>query len=83
MYSHHAIITMEGEKMFLQRGSTNSKITVNGKPVESDEKIEVHHHYRVLFGSTHLYCLSIPTEREAAIQKGIKWKHPKYADAQV
>ena len=65
-----------------QKAAPEAKILVDGQPVSNDA-VALHHHARVLFGSNHLYCFENPTERDAGLKAGKKWKVPTYEDAQV
>jgi hypothetical protein len=74
--THCAIVTF-------QRASPEAKILVDGSPLGKTEALQLHHFARVLFGSSNLFCFSLPAERDEAQKAGKTWKTPTYEDAQV
>lgn len=76
------MIRNDGKKLYIQRLSEKASILVNGDELGS-EQVQLHHHYRVLFGPSHLFVVTIPKEAAAAAKAGKKQKHPTWEDAQA
>jgi hypothetical protein len=81
LLERHACVEFNDGVLTMEKASEGSKILVNGEQLEA--KTELHHHDRLLIGSTHLFCVEHPHEREAGIAGGKKWTTPHYADAQA
>eukprot|EP00048_Salpingoeca_helianthica_P001914 m.52729 g.52729 ORF g.52729 m.52729 type:complete len:981 (-) comp11792_c0_seq1:836-3778(-) len=77
----HAIVTYDGTKIFIKKAVPEAKILVDGSPLRS-EGAELHHHSRVMFGSSSLFCFTLPSERDAAATAGQVLHTPTYEDAQ-
>ena len=45
--------------------------------------MQLHHYFRVQFGPSHLFAVTVPTESAAAAKAGRKPKHPTWEDAQA
>ena len=56
---------------------------MNGKPLTSLDALEISHHDRVLFGTSHLFAFSFPQQREALKKQGMKFKPPTYDESQA
>ncbi|XP_013392684.1 kinesin-like protein KIF28P [Lingula anatina] len=62
--AQHAVFTVEGGKIFLEKMAANARLLMNGDPV--NQKTEVKHNARLMFGTTQLYLFVNPKERDAA-----------------
>lgn len=65
----------------LRKATTAAKVMLNGKKCPGTS-VELHHYDRLLFGSSQLYCVEHPKERDAGLAEGKTWKQPSYEDAQ-
>ncbi len=59
-----------------------AKILVDGTAVRS-EGVELHHHSRIMLGSSSLFCFTLPAERDQAMAAGQVLATPTFEDAQV
>jgi hypothetical protein len=81
--SRHAVVSFDGDKAFIQKGTPEAKISLNGKIIENTDLHQLHHHDRLLFGTSNLYVFSYPKERDSLKAQGTKFKPPTYEEAQV
>lgn len=59
-----------------------AKILVDGSALRG-ESTQLHHYSRVMFGSSALFCFTLPSERDAAQAAGQTLRTPTYEVAQV
>ena len=57
----------EGDKIFVEKVAAEGKLVLNGQQVR--EKTQVHHNDRLLFGTTQMFVVCIPKERDGSKQK--------------
>ncbi|ELU02132.1 hypothetical protein CAPTEDRAFT_196619 [Capitella teleta] len=64
---HHAVFHFEDDKYYVEKADSNARVTIDGEPVVQKTLLE--HNDRVMFGTTQMFGLSIPKERDASKEK--------------
>lgn len=76
----HGEISFVDEKVYKLRACADARLLINGQPVTGE--IELHHHDRILLGSSHLYIFANPEELEKLKSDGVEIVEVSYEAAQ-